>query len=63
MPELAQVLVPADPAMAQMAAQSEGGPKMPRNTTREYVRNTSGGQKDAFTPQLEALAASQAAQT
>lgn len=62
MPELAQVLVPADPAMAQMAAQSEGGPKMPRNTTREYVRNTNGGQKDSFTPQLEALAASQAAQ-
>jgi hypothetical protein len=63
MPELQQVLVPADPQMAQQMGGQQEGPKMPRSTTREYVRRDSAGQKESPASQFLQIAGSQPAQT
>ena len=60
MPELAQVLIPVDPEVAAQVGGGEQGPKMPRSTTREYVRRNVGGQNSSPMAQLPQPPASQA---
>ena len=61
MPELSQVLIPVDPEVAAKVGGGDESPKMPRSTTREYVRRNVGGQNAQPMAQLSQLAASQAA--
>ena len=61
LPELKYILKPADPQIASAMQAQDGGPRMPANTSREYIRKSSSGQQPNYSQQFAQLAASQAA--